>query len=195
MMLANHAGLALENAKSYTEALIHSQQDSLTKLWNYGFFHTTLENSTKEAKTKKDPLSVIVFDVDDFKSYNDTFGHPAGDRALEHIARITKTVLRRMDDIARYGGEEFAAILPRTPKEEAAKLAERLREAIERETSNLEDGTRRKITVSLGVATFPEDAGDKDKLIFCADGALYESKRCGKNRVSIYQKPPAASGQ
>ena len=191
MMLADHAGLALENAKTFNEAVITSQQDSLTKLWNHGYFQNILEDSLKESRTKKEALSLIVFDVDDFKHYNDTYGHQAGDKALESISRIAKTVMRRMDNLARYGGEEFAAILPGTAKQEAMKLAERLRLVIEKETPlDWPKGASHKVTVSEGVATYPDDAEDKDKLIFCADGALYESKRLGKNRVRGYKKPP-----
>ena len=190
MMLANHAGLALENAKTYSDVVITSQQDSLTKLWNHGHFQNILTDALRESKTKGLPLSLIVFDVDDFKDYNDTYGHPAGDKALETVSRVSKTVMRRLDNLARYGGEEFVAILPGTSKVEALKLAERLRETIERGTAaELTNGIRRKLTVSLGVASFPEDATDKDKLIFCADGALYEAKRAGKNRVRVYKKP------
>ena len=188
MMLANHAGLALENAKTFNEVVINSQQDSLTKLWNHGHFQKILQDAVKEAQIKKKPLSLIVFDVDDFKSYNDSYGHPAGDRALEDISNISKTVMRRVDNLARYGGEEFAAVLPGTTKQEAVKLAERLRHIIEKETSVGPYKGARKMTVSVGVASFPEDAEDKDKLIFCADGALYESKRSGKNTVRAYKK-------
>src|SRR5207244_1456872 len=92
MMLANHAGVALENAKTYSEVVITSQQDSLTKLWNHGHFQNILTDSVREAKTKNLSLSLIVFDVDDFKKYNDSFGHPAGDRALEAVSKISKTV-------------------------------------------------------------------------------------------------------
>ncbi len=189
MMLANHAGLALENAKTYGEVVITSQQDSLTKLWNHGHFQNILTEAFIEAKTKKLPLSLLVFDVDDFKAYNDNYGHQAGDRALETISGISKTVIRRMDNLARYGGEEFVAILPGTTKPEAMKLAERLRETIERDTTAaLSNGMPKKVTVSIGVASFPEDADDKDKLIFCADGALYEAKHAGKNLVRAYRK-------
>ena len=94
-----------------------------------------------------------------------------------------------MDYVARYGGEEFAAVLPGTTKSEALKLAERLREVIEKETSNSwQTIMPKKDTVSVGVATFPDDAEDKEKLIFCADGALYEAKRLGKNQIRGYDK-------
>lgn len=190
MMLANHAGLALENAKTFSEVVITAQQDSLTKLWNHGHFQKLLEETMKEAKLTKKPVSLMILDVDDFKVYNDTHGHPAGDKALEDISQISKTVVRRIDHLARYGGEEFAAVLPGTTKEEAVKMAERLREAIEKNTSDTWGSTpQRKMTVSIGVASYPEDAEDKQKLIYCADGALYEAKRMGKNRVRAYKKP------
>jgi diguanylate cyclase (GGDEF)-like protein len=194
MMLANHAALALENSKSYDKVILSSHQDSLTKLWNHGHFQTLLTEGIREAKAKDQTLSLVVFDVDDFKSYNDTYGHPLGDRALEQVSLIAKTVMRRYDNLARYGGEEFVAVLPGTGKAEAIRLAERLRETIERESAPCDHNALPKnITVSIGVASFPEDAEDKDKLIFCADGALYDAKRDGKNRVRVYKKPTAAS--
>lgn len=189
MMLANHAGLALENAKTYSEMVITSNQDSLTKLWNHGYFQKLLNESLRDAGKDKKSVGLILLDVDNFKDYNDTFGHQAGDRALEFISKTTKNLVRRYDILARYGGEEFAIVLPDTNRHEASKLAERIREAIEKETSNTWQTTvPRTITVSAGVSLYPEDAEDKEKLIFCADGALYEAKRSGKNKVCVYSK-------
>ncbi len=190
MMLADHAGLALENANTFSAVVTSSQQDSLTRLWNHGHFQKLLQESIREAKANKNPLSLMIFDVDDFKSFNDRLGHPSGDRALQEIARIAKSVMRRNDYLARYGGEEFAAVLPHTSKEEALKLAQRLRATVENETSQSDTSAlAKKITVSVGVASYPEDADDKEKLIFCADGALYEAKYSGKNKVCAYEKP------
>jgi diguanylate cyclase (GGDEF)-like protein len=190
MMLANHGGLALENAKTFSDMVITSQQDSLTKLWNHGHFQKTLTEAIKESRMTKKEMSLVLFDVDDFKMYNDSFGHQTGDRALEFISRTAKTVMRRNDCLARYGGEEFAAIFPGTSREEALKMAERLRGIIEKETSAAWQTIAPKtITVSAGVATFPEDADEKEKLIYCADAALYEAKRSGKNQVRVYRKP------
>src|SRR6185503_14922201 len=101
---------------------------------------------------------------------------------------IARTVVRRVDYLARYGGEEFAIILPGTTKAESLKLAERLRSIIQAQTSR-EGSIPRKVTISAGVSCFPEDAEDKDKLIYCADGALYEAKRSGKNQVRAYKRP------
>ena len=190
VMLANHAGLALENAMTFRAIVISAQQDSLTTLWNHGHFQKLLQESLREAKAAKKNLSLIVFDVDDFKTYNDSYGHQAGDKALEFLSRAAKTVIRKQDYLARYGGEEFAAVLPGTSKQEALKLAERMRDVIEKETSSTwQDSVPKKLTVSVGVASYPIDADDKEKLIFCADGALYEAKRFGKNQVRAYTKP------
>lgn len=191
IMLANHAGLALENAKTYSQVVKISQEDALTHLSNYGHFQLLLRDTLREAVLKKIGFSLLVFDVDDFKKYNDLYGHPAGDEALKRVAQAAKSMMRKMDHLARYGGEEFVAILPGSSKAEAVKLAERLRQAIERETNEM---TRRgklfqPLTVSMGVAAFPEDAQDKDKLMYCADGALYEAKKSGKNKVFAYERP------
>ena len=188
MMLANHAGLALENAKSYDEAVIHSHQDSLTRLWNHAHFEKLLQEAIKDARQNQKYLSLVVFDIDDFKHYNDTYGHPAGDKALGEVSEIAKTVMRRMDHLARYGGEEFAAVLPGTTKLEAEKLADRMRTAIQTQTSN-RGKLPKPLTISVGVASFPEDAEDREKLVYCADAALYEAKRSGKNTVRSYNKP------
>lgn len=185
VMLADHAGLAIENARSYTDAVVSAQQDSLTKLWNHGHFQKLLDEAVSEARRAEETVSLIVFDVDDFKKYNDTYGHPAGDRALEEIAGIAKSALRRTDNLARYGGEEFAAVLPGTTKAEAAKMAERLRLMVWRSGERAQS-PRPRISISVGVASYPDDAQTKDKLIFCADSALYEAKRRGKNQVSTY---------
>ncbi|GEM_PF-1731335 len=184
-MLADHAGLALENAKSYREAVITAQQDSLTKLWNHGHFQRLLQDALRDARERQGVLSLLIFDVDDFKKYNDTHGHPAGDEALREIARAARGTMRKGDQLARYGGEEFAAILPRATKEEAAAVAEKLREAVEGSARGGGPG----MTVSIGAASYPADCEDKEKLIYCADAALYEAKRSGKNRVVTYRNP------
>ncbi len=188
-MLADHAGLAIENAKIFNRVLETSQKDSLTELWNHAHFQELLAQSLQVAKLQKAKLSLVLFDVDDFKSYNDQLGHQQGDRALVAISRISKAALRRNDYIARYGGEEFAVILPGSPKEEAIQLAEKLRKQIEKQTAGIfSSETIKQVTISVGVATYPEDAEEREKLIYCADAALYEAKRIGKNRIYAYRK-------
>lgn len=188
-MLADHAGLAIENAKIFGRVLETSHKDSLTELWNHAHFHELLTQSLAVAKLQKGRLSLVLFDVDDFKRYNDQLGHQQGDRALQAISRISKSALRRNDYIARYGGEEFAVILPGSHKDEAIQLAEKLRKQIEKQTAGVfGSDTVKPITISVGIATYPDDAEDREKLIYCADAALYEAKRIGKNRIYAYRK-------
>lgn len=189
-MLADHAGLAIENARAFDRVLEISKKDQLTDLWNHAHFQELLAQSIQVARLQHAPLGLVVFDVDDFKNYNDQLGHQQGDRALQAIAKISKSVLRRNDYIARYGGEEFAVVLAGSPKDEALQIAEKLRQTIEKSTSGFfgSDKTVKPITISGGVADFPSDAEEREKLIYCADAALYEAKRLGKNRICGYRK-------
>ncbi len=131
-----------------------------------------------------------MMDIDNFKFYNDTFGHMKGDEALKRIASVFKAKSRRFDVAARYGGEEFAIIMPGTSKENARLFSERIRSEVE--SLYFEDTVippEKRVSLSIGIATFPEDAHTKDELISRADIALYEAKRSGKNRTCLYVKP------
>ncbi|MFC1630972.1 diguanylate cyclase [Candidatus Omnitrophota bacterium] len=186
-MFANQAGLAIENSHLYEKTVSLSHSDSLTGLVNHGRFQYLLSRNVQlSAKTKR-PLSLIIIDIDYFKHFNDTLGHPAGDKVLINIARILKRTCRSTDIVGRYGGEEFVVVLPDTNKESAWGLAERLRQAIE-ETKfpNQEVQPSKNLTISLGLASFPEDAKIKDELIVKTDKALYQAKKAGKNRTHIY---------
>ena len=124
---------------------------------------------------------MMMLDVDDFKSYNDTFGHPAGDKALKIVAGVLKDILRGADVAARYGGEEFAILLPQTTSDEAAAIAERLRQRIEHT-----EFPKRKITISIGIAACSKDIETPGDIVGAADHALYEAKNHGRNNVQIY---------
>ena len=126
------------------------------------------------------PLSLLMIDIDNFKNFNDTFGHQEGDKVLKEIAKTIITSSRKEDLIARYGGEEFTVILPHADKNEAFIIAERLRENIH----NIEN--EKKLTVSIGISSFPQDAYKKEELIEYADQALYKAKHEGKDRVCAY---------
>jgi len=178
-MFANQAGLAIENSRLYERTVILSNSDSLTGLWHHGYFQYLLGQEIKRASSLKEPFTMLMMDIDDFKIFNDTYGHQAGDAVLKNISNIFTEVSRKIDIIARYGGEEFTIILPNTKKEEGLVLAERLRRSVEK------DENLKNITISIGVASFPEDAEKKEDLILKADKALYKAKRDGKNKVCV----------
>ena len=187
IMLANQAGLAIENSRLYEKTVTQTNIDSLTNLWNHGYFQYKLSDEIKKTKETLQTLSLIMLDIDYFKNYNDSLGHQLGDEILIQIAKILKESSRRLDYVCRYGGEEFAVILPQTNKHEATKLAERMRLNIQNYNFRKEEiQPEKKITVSIGLATFPEDSQNKDQLISCADTALFEAKKTGKNKVCIY---------
>jgi len=186
-MFASHAGLAIENSRLYEETVYLSNTDWLTKLWNYGKFHQNLSYELERAKMNDVSVSLVMIDVDNFKRYNDTLGHMRGDDALKQVAAIMKSKSRKCDIVARYGGEEFSIVMPNTSKENTRLFSERLRSDIESafaDDSALDPAHR--LTISCGIATYPEDATHKGELISRADIALYEAKSSGKNRTCLY---------
>jgi diguanylate cyclase len=134
-----------------------------------------------------------MLDVDNFKMFNDTFGHPSGDEVLRQLARVLADTRRANDVVARYGGEEFAVILVDTPKFTAAKVAERVRERVNAHDFSDAAPKAGKLSVSIGVATFPDDGADAEALVRAADTALYAAKRAGRNRVVLATETLAAS--
>ena len=209
--------LALSTARSATT-------DGLTGLANHRVFYERLEQELARARRYGAPVSLLMIDIDDFKELNDTYGHPAGDEALRRLGLLLAEQLRRGIDLpARYGGEEFAVILPSTAvegqapegdfaaagsggdgpapghREGAEALAERLRNVIASSSLRLAEGAEPvRIRVSIGVASYPDMAGNMDDLVVRADAALYAAKRAGKDRVEVYwrrrQEPAEASG-
>jgi diguanylate cyclase (GGDEF)-like protein len=159
--------------------------DGLTGLFNHAFFLQALRREVNRCRRHNVEMSLAMFDLDDFKKLNDTRGHLEGDRVLMKAAALIKDALRDMDVAARYGGEEFAVILPDTGKAGARIVAERIRERIEAHFKRRRRGPL--VTVSGGLATFPEDAGAMEDLIRRADTGLYRSKAEGKNRITLAQ--------
>ena len=137
------------------------------------------------AKRYSKPLSVILLDVDDFKKFNDTYGHPNGDIVLQEMAIMLKELLRDCDSLFRYGGEEFVTLLPETPLAEAVKVAERIRIFVETESPRFLTGITKThgITVSVGVAALPDHGADTQSLLQKVDGLMYQAKKDGKNKV------------
>ncbi len=188
-MFANHAGLAIENSRLYEETEYLSKTDWLTKLWNSGELHKTLERKLEESRITEKNLSVLMIDIDNFKHYNDSVGHREGDKAIKEISAILKQKSRSVDFVARYGGEEFTIIMPDTGKEIALAISERLRKRIEETFAGRAfPKNAPNLTISIGISTFPYDAADKDRLIHMADIALYEAKKMGKNKVYTYNR-------
>ncbi|MDD5166934.1 MAG: sensor domain-containing diguanylate cyclase [Candidatus Omnitrophica bacterium] len=181
-MLANQAGLAIENSQLFEKTVIRAHLDSLTELWNHGYFQYIFQAELKKAEAQKTPLSLIMLDIDDFKVYNDSLGHQAGDTILKELANMLKKQSRKMDYVCRYGGEEFTIILPQTDRKEAFLIAERLRENIAKHPFIKEEILpSKKLTVSLGLAVFPEDGISPSELLHHSDKSLYEAKNKGKN--------------
>ncbi|GAB4249928.1 MAG: diguanylate cyclase [Deferrisoma sp.] len=167
--------------------------DGLTGLLNRRYFQERLAQELDRASRHSHPLSLILIDIDHFKHYNDTNGHPAGDKALVLLGRILRASVRAIDVVSRFGGEEFAIILPETRKREAVEIGERIRKEVE---AFYFPGEERqpggKLTISMGVAAFPEDARDLRGLIQRADRALYLAKARGRNRIEAHATAPAA---
>ena len=202
--LASTASVALENGRLHAEVQSLAITDSLTSLPNRRAFDRTLDQEINRATRYGHPLALLFLDIDSFKIYNDTYGHPAGDERLKAIARLFHKSIRHPDMVARYGGEEFAIILPYTTKISALTTAERLRFASEEayyQASSRIASHREMIpaaghqpvpgyTVSIGVAVYPEDAQTAEELLHAADEAALAAKRQGKNCVCVAPVSP-----
>ena len=161
--------------------------DGLTDIYNHRYFQERLSSEMERAHRYERVLSVIMFDLDNFKTYNDTWGHQDGDKLLMWFADICGKHIRNIDVLARYGGEEFVVILPETPSAEALDVAERIRISIEKQSIGA-FGKGRSATVSAGVASFPCDGKTRHSLILNADAALYYAKQQGKNKCFVYEQ-------
>jgi len=177
--LASQAARALEHAKLYDLAI----RESKTGLYIPRYFEARMREQLTQARRYGQPFSVMITDIDHFKQVNDRFGHMVGDEVIVVVSHFLTESLRENIDIAsRWGGEEFSVILPRTDKAGAVTFAERYRRRVERDSGNEPAGVP-NVTVSVGLATFPEDGADVEVLMRQADDALYAAKRGGRNRV------------
>ncbi|GMT42033.1 MAG: hypothetical protein IEMM0002_0444 [bacterium] len=193
----NHIGLLGTMTAFASEKLIMLKRaeemaltDELTKIYNHRYFIRALKVELKRAQRYKEELGLCMIDVDDFKIYNDTHGHLRGNEILVQVADILSQSVRETDIVARYGGEEFSMIFPKTSKQNTALFIDRLRTVVEKYPFHgKETLPGNKLTVSIGVASYPDDVPDADditKLIDLSDQALYKSKMDGKNRTTIY---------
>ena len=182
--LIPQTAIALEGVYIRARMQDAAATDGLTELWNHRRLYELLREEVRRAVRYKRPLAVLMMDVDSFKTFNDTYGHPQGDQLLRVVAGILKGSARAVDHVGRYGGEEFLVILPETSKEDACQMAERIRSEIEARACVVIADQAIHRTMSLGVVSYPEDADSADELMQRADAALYRAKRSGKNRVS-----------
>lgn len=183
-VIASQASLALHNALLHEELERLSVTDRLTELYNHGYFQQRLEEELERASRFGRTLSLIMLDIDDFKQFNDRFGHPRGDTVLRAVSAVIRENLREIDVAARYGGEEFIVVLPETDQAGALAVAERIRRSMaEHEFGTGEGAPVARQTVSLGVATYPKHGASAPRLVEAVDAAMYEAKRRGKNQV------------
>ncbi|MES2615426.1 MAG: sensor domain-containing diguanylate cyclase [Bdellovibrionota bacterium] len=182
-LLASQAGVSIEKNRLYEEAT----KDSLTGLNTRRFFDVLIKDEFLRAKRDKTKLSFALFDIDHFKSVNDTYGHPAGDEVLRTMSSLFQRSVGENEILARYGGEEFALIMPSTDSEQAAIFVEKIRKAVESQETFLSSRKLPK-TISVGFVTWPDVPADTlEEIIKYADEALYASKANGRNRVTQYK--------
>ncbi|BDQ34334.1 sensor domain-containing diguanylate cyclase [Pseudodesulfovibrio portus] len=188
----NHIGLALRNALTFKEVKLRADRDGLTRIYNRHSFEERLVYEIKRRRRYNHDLSLLMVDLDHFKSVNDTYGHKAGDMVLQKVGEILTKTFRTTDLAARYGGEEFVVLLPHTSEEAAWKLAERVRENVESCKFSFEDNVF-TVTASIGVASVEGGAlTSDDDLIIKADKALYQAKNNGRNMVVVSGQPSSS---
>ncbi|HCC53949.1 MAG TPA: sensor domain-containing diguanylate cyclase [Desulfobulbaceae bacterium] len=183
MAVANNIALALERMKAYETLMNQSIHDDLTSLYTKNYFIKTCHREYSRAKRYGEKFAILMLDIDHFKKFNDTYGHPHGDEGLKSVAATLQENIRLGDIAARYGGEEFIVLLPNTDKEGATVVAEKIRNGIEEKELSISEGIGTRVTITAGVACYPEDGTKLKDIIATADRFLYLGKNLGRNRV------------
>ena len=185
--VGEHLGLALTNIRLRESLREQSIRDPLTGMFNLRYLEETLEREINRSTRSEEPIGLMVLDVDHFKEFNDTFGHPGGDALLCEVAALLHSVIRVEDAACRYGGDEFVVLLPESQLEVTLLRAEEIREAANRFNITHEGVALDPVTITVGVAAYPDHATDMAGLLRAADEAMYEAKRAGGNRVQVAQ--------
>lgn len=189
MIFASSAAVAIDNSLLHKKTEELTITDALTGLYNYRHFRNKLTDELRRADRYRQKLSIMMLDLDHFKKVNDRYGHQTGNAILREVSDIIRECVRDIDVVARYGGEEFVVILPQTNEEDAATIAERIRETVNKNYFPSGSGQRDvRITVSLGVTTYPEGVHNLDQLLEKVDTALYRAKAEGRDRVCRAEK-------
>lgn len=186
-LFAGQASIALRNADTHHAVVVRGQTDALTELGNHGAFQLNLAEVLEQAADADEPVALLMMDLDNFKAYNDRLGHPAGDALLHAIGAAIRESARANDGVYRYGGDEFALILRGVDAATGATIGERVRRAVARLTAK----ELSPVTITVGVASHPSDADDKNALIGAADTALYFGKQSGEDRVVLAADVPS----
>ena len=185
-VVARAAGMSLENAMLHHKMEELTITDELTGVYNYRYFAEKLREEQRRASRYNLPLSLIMLDIDWFKKFNDTYGHEIGNIVLKGITSVVKKCIRDVDILCRYGGEEFVVILPQTPQIEVTPIGERIRQQIyETSFGGGDNIPQLKVTVSVGISSFPENGKPHEELLSITDNALYRAKGSGKNKVCV----------
>ena len=183
--LADYAAIAIENAKYLKKVEELTITDDLTGLYNSRFLHRFLDYEVERTKRYRMELSLIFFDIDYFKSINDTYGHLCGSKLLREVGGLLQRAVRKVDVPCRYGGDEFIVVMPQTGKRDAFTAAEKLRRLINDHDFLQDEGLKVKITASFGVASIPEDTSDKLGLLHMADQAMYKVKNADRDGIAV----------
>jgi diguanylate cyclase (GGDEF)-like protein len=191
LSLADQAGVAIENVFLHDQARTHAIVDTVVGTWNRRYFEQRLQQELERHKRFAREFSLLLIDIDDFKHVNDNYGHQRGDAVLIELVGRVKQVIREIDVFARFGGEEFVLVLPETEIDGGIRTAEKIRDVIKERTFEGEPPVN--ITVSVGVASYPDHGSDRDALLAASDKAMYQAKAEGKDRTVKYE--PAQPGQ
>ncbi len=184
MIFANSAAVAIDNSLLHKKSEELTIMDELTELFNFRYFRNKLSDELRRADRYRQRFSILMMDLDHFKKINDVYGHQTGNIVLRELSGIIKQCVRDVDIVARYGGEEFVVILPQTGDNDAMIIAERIRSTVQNSFFSNAQGQRDiQMTISIGVASYPDGVKTLEQLIEKADKALYEAKSNGRNRV------------